>query len=181
MVPSGEDMAAKGGTKKAKAIETLQSLPGVGKTTAEKLFKAGFSTIAKVAGATQTKLVAAGLAASSAKNILKAAKAVHKVKKTATKAKTTAKKSVIKAKTAVKKTTTKAKSTAKKAATKAKTTAKKTATKAKSTAKKSATKAKTTTKKTASKAKKVVSDHGGTGKVIEVPSLKEMLKIIKRD
>ncbi len=166
MGTSGEIMAAKGGSKKAKAMETLQSLPGVGKVTAEKLVKAGFNTIAKIADATQTKLVSAGFAVGSAKNILKAAKAAHKVKKTTTKAKKAVKKT---AKKAVSKTTTKAKATAKKTATKAKAVTKKTTTKAKAAA-----------KKTTTRAKNVVSDHGGTGKILKTPSLKEMLKRIKK-
>jgi len=169
----GEIMATKGGAKKVKAIETLQSLPGVGKATAEKLFKAGFNTIAKIASATQTKLVSAGLAAGSAKNILKAAKAANKVKKGTAKAKQavnkTAKQTVSKSKAAVKKTTSKAKATAKK-----------TASKAKSAAKKTTSKAKATAKKTTSKSKKTDSDHGGTGKMLKTPSLKDMLKRIKK-
>ncbi|MCH1540485.1 MAG: helix-hairpin-helix domain-containing protein [Candidatus Poseidonia sp.] len=92
----------------------LTSLPGVGNATAKKLMTAKLTTVAKIATSTPAALKKAGLSASVATSVLKAAKAANKAKQTATKAKKTAKKGAKKATTSAKKATSKVAQAAKK-------------------------------------------------------------------
>ncbi|MEE2759455.1 MAG: helix-hairpin-helix domain-containing protein [Candidatus Thermoplasmatota archaeon] len=108
-------MAKKNTSGDEKAMQNLQAVPGVGKSTAQKLVGSGIRTANQLAKASMKKLIAAGLssamakklvaaaAKSSAKGAVKAAKAAPK--KAATKAKTIA----MTAKTAAAKGTAKAK------------------------------------------------------------------------
>ena len=83
-------MAKKKSTGDDKAIENLQAVPGVGKSTAQKLVKAGIRTANQLAKASMKKLIGAGLTANMAKKLATAA------------AKSTGKKVVAKAKQAPK-------------------------------------------------------------------------------
>ena len=108
-------MAKKKASGDEKAIANLQAVPGVGKSTAQKLINSGIRTSNQLAKASMKKLLAAGLtsgmatklAAAAAKSAGKkvAAKAKAAPKKIATKAKTIA----MSAKTAAAKGTAKAK------------------------------------------------------------------------
>jgi hypothetical protein len=110
-------MAKKMASGDEKAIANLQAVPGVGKSTAQKLLNSGIRTSNQLAKASMKKLLAAGLtsgmatklAAAAAKSAGKkvVAKAKAAPKKVATKAKTIA----MSAKTAAAKGTAKAKKT----------------------------------------------------------------------
>jgi hypothetical protein len=56
-------MASKKASGDEKAVENLQAVPGVGKTIAQKLVKAGIRTVNQLAKASAKKLLAAGLTA----------------------------------------------------------------------------------------------------------------------
>ena len=113
-----ENMAKKKASGDDKAIENLQSVPGVGKSTAQKLVAGGIRTANQLAKASLKKLIAAGLtsatakklataaAKSTAKNVAKTAKdapkkAAEKAKTIAMTAKTAAAKGTAKAKKAM--------------------------------------------------------------------------------
>ena len=111
-------MAKKKASGDDKAIENLQSVPGVGKSTAQKLVAGGVRTANQLAKASMKKLSAAGLTSATAKKLMAAA------------AKSTAKNAVKTAKAAPKKVAGKAKTiamTAKTAASKGTAKAKKAA------------------------------------------------------
>ena len=150
-------MAGKKGSTDNKAIKVLTGLSGVGAATAAKMVAAGMKTPAGVRKAGISGLVKAGISASSAKKIV-----AGLPKAAAKKAKSTAKKTTAKAKTAAKQ----AKSTAKKTTAKAKTAAKKTTAKAKQTV--------------AAAKKKAPAKEKLLGKTIKTPSLKDMLKRVRK-
>jgi nucleotidyltransferase/DNA polymerase involved in DNA repair len=81
-----------------KAIANLQAVPGVGKSTAQKLVGSGIRTANQLAKASTKKLLGAGLTANMAKKLVVAA-AKNTGKKVATKAKAAPKKVATKAKT----------------------------------------------------------------------------------
>ena len=93
-------MAKKKASGDDKAIENLQSVPGVGKSTAQKLVAGGIRTANQLAKASMKKLIAAGLSSTMAKKLVAAA------------AKSTAKGAVKTAKGAPKKAAEKAKTIA---------------------------------------------------------------------
>ncbi|GIS43551.1 MAG: hypothetical protein Ct9H90mP16_06210 [Candidatus Poseidoniales archaeon] len=93
-------MAKKKASGDDKAIENLQSVPGVGKSTAQKLVAGGIRTANQLAKASMKKLIAAGLTSATAKKLMAAA------------AKSTAKNAVKTAKAAPKKAAAKAKTIA---------------------------------------------------------------------
>ena len=190
------------GVGRATAVKLLTSniktLAGINKAGEDGLGKAGISigtakkllVLAKAAQKTKKKVAAAKSSGKKA-----TAKAKSTAKKTATKAtikaKSVAKKASpakAKAKSTAKKTATKAtakaKSAAKKATTKAKSAAKNTAAKTKATSKKATAKAKSVAKKASpakAKAKKKPSDDLKTkGGVLKSPSLKDMLKRMRK-
>ena len=112
-----------------KAMANLQAVPGVGKSTAQKLVNAGIRTANQLAKASMKKLLASGLTSAIAKKLAAAAvkntgkKVVEKAKvapkKVATKAKTiamSAKTAAVKGKAKVKKAIPAKKSPAKKKA-----------------------------------------------------------------
>jgi hypothetical protein len=158
----GDDMAAKkSGGANEKAIAKLMKLPGVGRATAVKLLTSNIKTLAGINKAGEDGLGKAGISLGTAKKLLVLAKATQKTKKKVAAAKSSGKKATTKAKSVAKKTAAKAKATSKKATTKAKSVAKKTATKA--------------------KAKKKPSDDLKTkGGVLKSPSLKDMLKRMRK-
>ena len=143
-------MAGKKGSTDNKAIKVLTGLSGVGAATAVKMVAAGMKTPAGVRKAGISGLVKAGVSASSAKKIV-----AGLPKAAAKKAKSTAKKTTAKAKTAAKKTTAKAKTAAKKTTAKAK-------------------------KTVAAVKKKAPAKEKLLGKTIKTPSLKDMLKRVRK-
>ena len=111
-------MAKKKTSGDDKAMANLQTVPGVGKSTAQKLVNSGIRTANQLAKASMKKLLAAGLTSAMAKKLVEAA------------AKNTGKKETKKAKSAPKKTAKKTKTiamSAKTAAVKGKAKAKKAA------------------------------------------------------
>ena len=93
-------MAKKKSSGDEKAIENLQAVPGVGKSTAQKLVNSGIRTSNQLAKASMKKLLTAGLTSGMATKLVAAA------------AKSAGKKAVVKAKAAPKKAATKAKTIA---------------------------------------------------------------------
>ena len=180
--------AKKSGGANEKAIAKLMNLPGVGRATAVKLLTSNIKTLAGINKAGEDGLGKAGISIGTAKKLLVLAKAAQKTKKKVAAAKSSGKKATAKAKSTAKKTATKAtakaKSAAKKATTKAKSAAKNTAAKTKATSKKATAKAKSVAKKASpakAKAKKKPSDDLKTkGGVLKSPSLKDMLKRMRK-
>ena len=153
-------MAKKKSSGDDKAIANLQAVPGVGKSTAKKLVDSGIRTANQLAKASTKKLLTAGLSSGMATKLVAAA------------AKSTGKKVAAKAKAAPKKAAAKAKTiaiSAKTAAAKGKAKAKKAMP-----AKKSPSKKKTSVTKKNDKTVEVRS------KTLATPSLKDMLKRIKK-
>ena len=93
-------MATKKASGDEKAMANLQAVPGVGKSTAQKLMNSGIRTSNQLAKASMKKLLTAGLTSGMATKLIAAA------------AKKTGKKVVAKAKAAPKKAATKAKTIA---------------------------------------------------------------------
>ena len=91
-------MAKKKTSGDEKAIANLQAVPGVGKSTAQKLINSGIRTSNQLAKASMKKLLSAGLTSGMATK-LAAAAAKSAGKKVAAKAKAAPKKVAIKAKT----------------------------------------------------------------------------------
>jgi histone H1/5 len=154
-------MAKKKSSGDDKAIANLQAVPGVGKSTAKKLVDSGIRTANQLAKASTKKLLTAGLSSGMATKLVAAA-----------------------AKSTGKKVAAKAKATPKKAAAKAKTiaiSAKTAAAKGKAKAKKAMpTKKKTPSKKKTSVTKKNDKTVEVRSKTLATPSLKDMLKRIKK-
>ena len=154
-------MAKKKSSGDDKAIANLQAVPGVGNSTAKKLVDSGIRTANQLAKASSKKLLAAGLSSGMATKLVAAA-AKSTGKKVAAKAKATPKKAAAKVKTIA--------ISAKTAAAKGKAKAKK----AMPTKKKSPSKKKTSVTKKNDKTVEVRS------KTLATPSLKDMLKRIKK-
>ena len=166
-------MAKKKASGDEKAIANLQAVPGVGKSTAQKLLNSGIRTSNQLAKAGMKKLLAAGLTSGMATK-LAAAAAKSAGKKVAAKAKAAPKKVVAKAKAAPKKVATKAKTIAMSAKTAAaKGTAK--AKKAISAKKKAPAKKKAAIKKKDAKTVEVRS------KTIPTPDWRDRMKKWKKD
>ena len=91
-------MAKKKSSGDEKAMANLQAVPGVGKSTAQKLVNSGIRTANQLAKASTKKLLAAGLSSGMAAK-LAAAAAKSAGKKVAAKAKAAPKKAAAKAKT----------------------------------------------------------------------------------
>ena len=91
-------MAKKKASGDDKAIENLQSVPGGGKSTAQKLVAGGIRTTNQLAKASMKKLIAAGLTSATAKKLMADA-AKSTVKSAAKTAKAAPKKVAGKAKT----------------------------------------------------------------------------------
>jgi uncharacterized protein YoaH (UPF0181 family) len=91
-------MAKKKASGDEKAMANLQAVPGVGKSTAQKLVNSGIRTANQLAKASTKKLLAAGLSSGMAAK-LAAAAAKSAGKKVAAKAKAAPKKAAAKAKT----------------------------------------------------------------------------------
>ncbi|MBJ04126.1 MAG: hypothetical protein CMB65_05455 [Euryarchaeota archaeon] len=110
-----EIMAKKKASGDEKAMKSLQSVPGVGKSTAQKLVAGGIRTANQLAKASMKKLIAIGLTSATAKKLASAAAkstaktAVKTVKEAPKKAATKAKTIAMSAKTAAAKGTAKAK------------------------------------------------------------------------
>jgi len=154
-------MAKKKSSGDDKAIANLQAVPGVGKSTAKKLVDSGIRTANQLAKASTKKLLSAGLSSGMATKLAAAA------------AKSTGKKVAAKAKEAPKKVATKAKTIA--------ISAKTAAVKGKAKAKKAApAKKKTPAKKKAAVTKKDDKTVEVRSKTIATPSLKDLLKRIKK-
>ena len=150
-----EIMAKKKSSGDDKAIANLQAVPGVGKSTAQKLAESGIRTANQLSKASMKKLLAAGLTSGMATKLVAAA------------AKSTGKKVAAKAKAAPKKAATKAKTIAMSAKT--------AAVKGKAKAKKKAP-----AKKKAAVTKKDSKTVEVRSKTIATPSLKDLLKRIKK-
>ncbi|MDG1525613.1 MAG: DUF4332 domain-containing protein [Candidatus Thalassarchaeaceae archaeon] len=143
-----------------KAIANLQAVPGVGKSTAQKLVNSGIRTANQLAKASTKKLLSAGLTSGMATKLVAAA------------AKSTSKKVAAKAKAAPKKAAAKAKTIA--------ISAKTAAAKGKAKAKKAIPAKKKSSKKKASVTKKDNKTVEVKSRTIATPSLKDLLKRIKK-
>ena len=168
-------MAKKKASGDEKAIANLQAVPGVGKSTAQKLLNSGIRTSNQLAKAGMKKLLAAGLTSGMATK-LAAAAAKSAGKKVAAKAKAAPKKVVAKAKAAPRKVATKAKTIAMSA----KTAAAKGTAKAKK-AKKAISAKKAPAKKKAAIKKKDAKTVEVRSKTIPTPDWRDRMKKWKKD